>query len=183
MRYMGLWALVWGSLLQAAIDLKTTQNSVEFLAIGQPSALKIRGKLEKNKLSGSCALEKTVFSCTGKIPLDALDTGISLRNEHMKEKYLETGKFPESTLVVDPIPLTNTDSQNNFEQKGDFKGKLTLHGVTRSESGTYELRKKEGKLYTALSFEIELDPYGIEIPSYLGIKVSKKVEVKVEIQQ
>ncbi|MCB9254848.1 MAG: YceI family protein [Bdellovibrionaceae bacterium] len=183
MKYMGLFVASWSALAGAAIDLSKTKNQVEFLAVGQPSALKIRGKLEKDKLSGSCSLENKQLSCTGKIPLDSLDTGISLRNQHMKEKYLETAKYPESTLVVDPIELGISADNPNLEKKGDFKGKLTLHGVTREEKGQYEIKKEAGKLKANFNFEIELEPYKIDIPSYLGIKVSKKVEVKVEIAQ
>ncbi|MCB0406084.1 MAG: YceI family protein [Bdellovibrionales bacterium] len=185
MKYMGLFLLHWGAVTVAgaAINLSTTKNQVEFLAVGQPSAIKIRGKLEKDKLSGTCSLEKTTFACSGKIPLDSLDTGIKLRNEHLKEKYLETAKYPESTLVIDPIQLGEGADTPNLEKKGEFKGKLTLHGVTREEKGQYELKKEAGKLKANFEFEIELEPYKIEIPSYLGIKVSKKVEVKVEIQQ
>ena len=34
------------------------------------------------------------------VRLDTLDTGIALRNKHMKETYLETDKFPEARLEV-----------------------------------------------------------------------------------
>lgn len=176
-------ALIQAGLVFGMVDLKSTNNSVNFLAIGTPSALKIRGVLTGNKIEGSCSLVEATFQCLGKINLNALDTGIDLRNKHMKETYLETAKYPTSTLVVNPISLEGTNTSSNFERKGAFTGDLTLHGTTRAIKGEYELRRESGKINSKFVFDISLAPFGIEIPSYLGIRVSKNVIVTVDVQQ
>ena len=87
--------VIVGSMIVSSFATAATMNvsstKVEFLAIGKPSAIKIRGKGEKLEsklqLAGKTLTGQFVFDLT------SLNTGIDTRDEHMKEKYLETGKF------------------------------------------------------------------------------------------
>lgn len=104
-----------------------------------------------------------VLSCK----LDELETGIGLRDHHMKEKYLETGKHPTAELALAAGSLTGTEF--------DATGKLTLHGVTKPVT-VHVVRV--GQTFRA-TFGLDLPDYGVEIPSYLGITVAKHVDVTV----
>ena len=156
------------------IDL-SKHGRVSFLAVGSPSALKIRGELKevsgKSALAGKLTLDGTKLAGTAKCQLDGFDTGIGLRNEHMKTKYLETPKFPEAEVVLDPITLTE-----GATAPVPFTGKLTLHGTTKPFQGTLTAK---GKAFT-FEFPVVLADHGVDIPSYLGIKVTKDVTVTVE---
>lgn len=70
-------------------------GSVEFLAIGRPSAIKIRGKgtAPEGKVTLVSDKENRIARGTLVFDMTSLDTGMDTRNEHMKEKYLETGKY------------------------------------------------------------------------------------------
>ena len=153
----------------AATPIDASKTKVEFLAVGYPSALKIRGKA-KDGATGEAKLEGKQLAVTAKVKLDSLDTGIELRNRHMKEKYLETAKHPDATLVVPPTTL----------QPGEqpFKGTLTLHGVTKPVTGTLKYEPPQ----VQLAFPLTLSDFSIAIPSYLGIKVAEKVDVTAELK-
>lgn len=75
--------------LASASLARTGEASATFLAVG-PAGLEIEGKTS----------ELEVAEADGKIevavPLANLDTGIALRNKHMREKYLEVARFPPS---------------------------------------------------------------------------------------
>ena len=58
-----------------------------------------------------------------------VQTGIALRDRHMKEKYLEEGKFPKAQLHVERSRLTVPASGKQLNSEAD--GQLTLHGVTQ----------------------------------------------------
>src|SRR5438046_2728106 len=98
-----LLMLLVGTALAADWNLPVggKNGEVEFLATGRPSALKIRGKIKedaKDALTGKLQVTGANVTGTAKLALDMLDTGIDLRNKHMKEKYLETGKFPTAEV-------------------------------------------------------------------------------------
>lgn len=164
--------------LPKEIDL-AKHGKVTFLAVGSPSALKIRGELKENAgkraLEGKLSIEGNRLAGTAKCQLDGFDTGIGLRNQHMKEKYLETGKFPLAEVVLEPVTLPDAVATGGSATL-PFKGKLTLHGTTKPFTGTLTAK---GKDFT-FEFPVALAEHGVETPSYLGIKVTKEVTVTVE---
>jgi polyisoprenoid-binding protein YceI len=64
-----------------------------------------------------------------KVPLETLKTGISLRDEHMRDKYLETTKFPYATLTL------------GRGQNGKGSGKLKIRDIEKEVSGEYRLNQ------------------------------------------
>ena len=85
------------------------KGDVKFTAVGKPGFLKIRGESKGQFPKGSIKIEKD--SVTGEFDFDLknLDTGIELRNTHMKDKYLEVAKFPSAKLVLKDFPLKSTE--------------------------------------------------------------------------
>ena len=161
------------------LTLKAGSALVEFKAVGRPSLLKIPGKstqLEvKLEREDSGALKGSF-----EFPLDTLETGIGLRDSHMKEKYLETAKFPTAKLeITDASVPPAFFSQESGEQMITVKGSLTLHGVTKPVELQARL-VREGKGFTSESaFKLMLTDYGISIPKYLGIVIAEDVDVKI----
>ncbi len=184
-KFMGVlvgsaFALVSGLAFAAPIDLSKAESQVEFLAIGKPSVLKIRGKLsEPNSVSGTFQMEKGQLSGSATLPLEKLDTGISLRNEHMKEKYLQVKQFPNAVLTL--APVTVGEGKKSYD--GEFKGKLSLHGVEKDVTGKAKIEESTGKWSGSLSFTVALSDFSIDIPSYMGITVSKTVDVEAKFKQ
>ena len=113
------------------------------------------------------------------VDLRTLDTGIGLRNEHLREKYLEVNKgtgFDTATLSA--IDLTGL-SPVAPEGKGSFTGSLTVHGVTKPVTGFVDVRPAGGGRRVKASFRLDLTDYGIAKPRYLGIGVTNTVQVEV----
>lgn len=161
----------------AAIEMKSvpSQGSVQFEAIGKPSMMRIKGQAAGP--SGTLTLADSKVQGEMNFALDTLDTGIDLRNEHMKEKYLEVKKYPQAKLVIKDLSLPSSwNPQNAKLQDHPFKGLLHLHGV----EGTLSISEK---LKTEARFEIKISDFKIDIPSYLGIKVADVVKVQVLINE
>lgn len=173
------------SALQAfgSIDMSKATSKVDFLAVGNPGLLKVRGKLaEEKNVSGNLEFKDKKVTGTLSVKLDGFDTGINLRNQHMKEKYLETAKFPEAKLTLKPISIEDKGSAD-FEWTGPFEGTLSLHGVDKPVSGKSTLKKNKEKWVGDFSFGFELTDFAIAVPSYLGITISKTVQVEASFQQ
>lgn len=166
------------SILLSSTAFAAIDSSVKFLAVGNPSAIRIQG------VSKDLEVEKTEWkdgklNGTYHVAMDALETGISLRDHHMKEKYLETGKFPKADLsIVDCAPK---------EGQTTCDGSLTLHGVTKKipmkVTWTKLSEDKGAKTWKAdTEFALKLSDYGIAIPKFANITVAEDVQVQVENQ-
>jgi polyisoprenoid-binding protein YceI len=162
----------------AAVSLEPAGGMVEVVAIGKPSFLKINGKGEAPK--GKIRVNGKKLSGKLDFNLNTLDTGIGLRNHHMKEKYLEVGKHPQASLEIPEQDLpAEFDPEHPEMREGEFKGRLTLHGVTKAVMGTFAVSEDSD---VAANFKIKLSDYAIDIPKYAGITIADEVDVNVKIE-
>jgi polyisoprenoid-binding protein YceI len=171
---------------QAAVSISVDPSSseAEFLAIGKPSAIKIKGTHAKPE--GKITLTND-GKATGQIRLnlDDFDSGIEMRDHHMKEKYLETGKADNKMAV---LTITSVDLPKDFWKaphplNTSFAGKLKLHGKEKDVTGQMNLSSVTSSIAQGeAKFSLELPDYGIEVPSYSGITVAQKVDVDVNFK-
>jgi len=133
-------------------------------------------------LSGTLTLDasKPVL-LKGEISVDlaTIDTGIGLRNQHLREKYLEIARgrgFDQA--VLSEIRLAQADGEG-FQGETGFAGKLLLHGVSREVAGTAKIQRQGPEARVEASFPLTLTDFGIEPPEYLGVGVANKLLVKV----
>jgi polyisoprenoid-binding protein YceI len=133
-------------------------------------------------ISGSITVGATgspAFDGSLAVDLRTLDTGIGLRNEHLRDTYLEVTKQPGyDTATLSAIDLKGL-KPDTPEGKGSFTGSLTLHGVTKTVAGAVEVRPTGEDLRVKASFPVNLLDYSIRRPRYLGIGVKDTVEVEV----
>lgn len=143
-------------------------EEVGFIAVG-PAGFKINGKTA----SISVAEEGDFYVLS--VPMDTVKTGIDLRDRHMREKYVETQKFPNAELKVSKASLKEGDGQN---AKGLFK----VHGVEKEVAVNYSVSKNAEALLVKGTFNLNLKEHGIEVPNYLGVTVKPEVVVRATFQ-
>ena len=102
------------------------------------------------------------------VKLDELETGLDVRNKHMKEKYLETAKYPLARFKLDPLRIGDTH----------FSGQLQLHGKHNKVSG--KVIKSSAKNLT-VEFDLDVTEFGIKVPDYKGITLAKRIKLTVVI--
>lgn len=161
------------------VDFERATGSSDFRAVGRPSALKIVGKgtAPKGELEWNGKVVKGVL----RQELKSLETGISLRDKHMKEKYLEVEKYPEAKLTITEVKVPENAAQgSDFVAEGvPFQGKLQLHGVEKPVNGTARLEKKGQSLKVAADLPLKITDYGIAVPSFAGITVADEVTLNI----
>lgn len=185
------WRLVGVAVLAAALlsprtslpgekrawNLESATGKTVFRAVGRPSLLRVKGTAHAPK--GRAFLEKDSLSGIFVIELKDFDTGISLRNTHMREKYLEVSKFPQAILEIRDLLLP---------EKGEvvFVGTLTLHGVTKPVRGKAQIERRTENgaafLRAEATLELKISDFGIQTPSYAGITVADVVTIDVECE-
>jgi polyisoprenoid-binding protein YceI len=162
------------SLVANASAIKLKDSRLEFIAVGKPAMIKIVG--ESNDLAGSIdESEKDGLSGNLILNVKSLKTGINMRDEHMKEKYLEVEKYPTATLKVQGVPVIASGK----DLKKTISLPLSLHGVEQNVDVSLDMKNTSGIYSGSAEFTIKLSDFSIKIPTYLGIKVADKVEVKV----
>ena len=135
-------------------------------------------------LSGTLALEGSKPArLAGEVSMDlaTIDTGISLRNQHLRENYLEVAKGEGfNRAVLSDIQLSEVAGEA-FDGTTPFTGTLLLHGVKRPVTGTVEIhREGEGRRVRA-EFPLVLTDFAVSPPEYLGVGVGSRLLVKVSL--
>lgn len=181
MRFIAaVFGLIFCSNMAWSFPLEATSGRTEFLAIGRPAAIKIQG--HGPGPTGDLVLVKAaaeyILRGEARLDLDLLETGIGMRDRHMKEKYLETGKFKEAVLKLNDVHVP----AELLRSGGEFKtnGQLSLHGTERPIDVSIRFTKEGEKIKALSAFKLKLSDYTIEIPKFSGITVADEVEVKTE---
>jgi len=113
------------------------------------------------------------------VDLRGIDTGIALRNDHLREKYLEVDKgagYDQAVLSDVVLQGLTADAPAG---KGSFTGSLMLHGVKKTVTGPVEVRQAGTGWRVRASFPLNLPDYNIDKPRYLGVGVKDTVQVSV----
>lgn len=118
-----------------------------------------------------------------KVDLASLDTGIKKRNAHMRDRHLETAKFPEAVFVAtELLSPSATSVPVGGGAAFDLLGEFTLHGVTRTITVPVEIvRPAAGLLRVNAEFPVKLADYEISRPKFLVLKLNEVQQVKVEL--
>lgn len=148
------------------------RGEVVFLAKGKPALIKIEGK--GAGVSGEVIESETGISGEIHFDLSSLGTGIELRDQHMKEKYLEVEKFPKATLVLRELKVPETSE--TFK----FNGEMEIKGVKKPVHGEAVVKRNGSLVQVDAEFPIQISDYPIGVPSYLGVTVAETVKVNIK---
>lgn len=122
-----------------------------------------------------------VFGGDLSVALATLDTGIDLRNEHLRRTYLQVDRGPGfDQAVLSAISLGGVDPRG-VQGKTRFTGTLLLHGTSRPVAGEATVRRDGNAVRVEASFPVSVSEFGIEKPRYLGVGVTDQVTVKVSL--
>lgn len=156
---------------QAALTTVAGDNSAQFSASG-PGGLSIVGKSTQ-----TVAVVEQGGNVRVSVKLESLDTGMALRNRHMREKYLETGKYPYAELTVPRASLKIPAP--GAKASGEATGSIIIHGKAAPVKFTYEAVNEGGVFKVVGKAPIDLRNHDITIPNYLGVTVKPNVDVEV----
>ncbi len=125
------------------------------------------------------------------VDLAKIDTGIALRNEHMRDKFLQTSKYPKAVFDL----TTYTSSADHLKETEtatiNAKGNLSLHGKTVVRDIPVKVTyfdKCKGELTNGKScqvlevkttFKVPFKDFAIERPEIVFQKLADTVVVTV----
>lgn len=128
-----------------------------------------------DNLTGLIDLEKNLIDFY--LDLNTIDTGIRLRNRHMRESYLETDKFPFAEFTGSLTSVVDLESDE--EQQVLAEGVFQIHGVEREirVEGTLQ-RTEEGLLLNA-GWTVLLADHNIRRPRVVFYELAEEQVVTI----
>ena len=126
------------------------------------------------------------------VDLKSLDTGMSLRNKHMRENHLHTDKYPHTRFdlksLSGQVPALKAGTPVRLSAQGDF----VLHGVSKSRSVPVDVtwypdgsktpaKRKGAVLHVVCRFDVGLADHKIPRPEFLFMKVAEQMQVTVDL--
>ncbi len=141
-----------------------------------------------NSLEGEIDIDPAALgdsaSVRFEVDLATLDTGLKMRNTHMRENHLETAKFPKA--VFDGAALRGRSAralEAGRAESLDVEGTFTLHGVSRririAVEIVYHPAPAPARIEFSTTFPVALGDYAIARPQFLFLKLADVQTVKV----
>jgi polyisoprenoid-binding protein YceI len=178
-RRLSLWIVAISATLftlsavSRAAFTSASDTHVTFDAAG-PAGFKIQGTtpdLTVSESGGNVVITVTLANLT---------TGISLRDHHMRDKYLEVARFPTTVLTVARSALKLPGAGGEVD--ADVPATLTLHGQTKPITVHYSTKADASSFTTQGKFHVNMNDYGITVPSYLGVTVKPDIDVSASFR-
>lgn len=127
------------------------------------------------------------------VDLASLKTGIELRDQHMREQYMETDKYPKAVFNLDRI--IKASEKKLTDQKPviiSAEGTFELHGVKRKqqvkvkvtffkEDETTKTRLPGDLLRIEATISFKLSDYNIKRPQFVLLKLDENIGVDLNV--
>lgn len=110
------------------------------------------------------------------VDLRTLDTGIGLRNRHMRENYLETDKFPMAKYkgrIVKAVPQGQSVNVT-------VEGRMFIHGVTQPLTVQGRMFPETNGYRVQAATAVKLTDYNIPIPKLMFMKISEDIRLTLD---
>jgi polyisoprenoid-binding protein YceI len=167
-----LFILAFPAKVQSQV-FKTEKGKVEFLS--KAALNEFTGK--SSDLNGLVDLDKNLLDFF--IDLNTLNTGIGLRDRHMRENYLETKKYPYAEFTGKISPLINLSKGES--RSVTAKGKFKIHGVEREIDVPGKLSAiSDTELQLEAEFKVLLSDYKIDIPKVVFYELADEQVVTIK---
>lgn len=179
LRYLLLSLILYISSFAAEYHVnREADNQVRF--ISKTSVLDFDGVTDQ--IDGYVSWEKANIMNNNKfyleVPLATLDTGIGLRNRHMRRHSLETDKYPFAKYEgnISAADTVNADTLNLV-----LNGTFSIHGFQNKHKVNVNAIAVNDGYVTRAEFQIKLTDYNIKIPDIMIMKVEEIIDVEVRI--
>ncbi len=131
--------------------------------------------LDGPRLEEGSAIERTQLYL--EVDLASLDTGLGLRNRHMRDNYLEVEEFPYAfyDAAIERIEPVGGDSF-----RVTARGVLTIHGVERERDLSCDVSERGEGYRAECTFTLLLSDFDIEIPNLMFLKLANEVLLELD---
>jgi len=111
------------------------------------------------------------------VDLNSLDTGIGLRNRHMRENYLETDKYPRTYFKG---KITDSRQVDDSSHVVTADGSIFIHGVEQPLKVEGKMIKIDSGFRIQTNFIVKLTDFKVEVPSIMFYKIDENMDMHLD---
>lgn len=130
-------------------------------------------------LSGTVDLDVStgkLGSATVSVSAASFETGVSLRDRHMRDKYLEAKKHPSIRFEVGPIPVATTPGTTV-----PVKGTFIIKGKKKEMTVQAKVEAGPPQIVVSAKFPLTITDFGIEKPGFAVVEMDPTIEVTLKL--
>jgi polyisoprenoid-binding protein YceI len=116
------------------------------------------------------------------VAAEAMVTGSNRRDRTMREKVLETGKFPEIVFETTSVEADLGKLQPGQNFSAQVAGELTAHGKALAVQLPVDVSVFADQVVLAGSFPLHWKQYGMNDPSFGVVKVKEPMTVSFRLR-
>ncbi len=131
--------------------------------------------LNESRLEAGLATEGTQLYL--EVDLASLDTGLGLRNRHMRNNYLEVQDFPYAFFDA-TIERVEATAAGLFRVTA--QGMLNIHGVEREVDVPCDVSERGEGYGIRCTFILLLSDFDIKIPKLMFLKLANEVRLELD---
>ena len=128
---------------------------------------------------GSLTLDTGTGDASGEIVVDVASggSGGGARDKRMHKEVLESARYPEAVFIPDRVI---GELARSGESQLDIHGAFQIHGASHEMTLHFRAEVTAGSVVTSTGFVIPYVEWGMKRPNNFLLKVSDKVDMKVE---
>lgn len=111
------------------------------------------------------------------VDLASLDTGLGLRNRHMRNNYLEVREFP---YAIFEAVIERVESASDAGFRVTAQGVVEIHGVRREMRIPCDLSTRGEGYRVRCAFNVLLSDFDIEIPRIMFLKLADEIRIELD---
>jgi polyisoprenoid-binding protein YceI len=117
------------------------------------------------------------------VDLTRLETGIGIRDQHMRDNHLHTDKYPTAVFRGSSLQDISAPALvEGAELQMVLVGQLTLHGISRERRIPVTVRMlSSDAMQVEATFRVSLADHDIPRPRFLLLKLADSQEVEVRL--
>lgn len=158
-----------------AQDKMTTRTGQIFFEASVPSFEEVTATNDRV----SCVLNTKTGEISSFALLKEFRFKLALMEEHFNKNYVESDDYPKSTFNG-LIQGFNCNIIGSSRKEFKMNGILEIHGKSKEIATTVFILKVDGGFEIISDFKINLDDFGIMIPSIVSTKVSKTIVIRAD---
>ena len=138
-------------------------------------------RLRQGEARGDIDRLQAVASVSLVINTSSYDSDLGLRDQDVKEHYLEAQQYP--MIRFDSTGIQKIERPQSPEDLWQItvRGRLELHGVQREVIVPVRLLYETNKITAQGNFRLALEDFNIRVPALLFLKAGNEVDVEFRI--
>jgi len=134
-------------------------------------------------VTGYVSLPDGASPAKGEVHVDlaSLDTGLSLRNKHMRENHLETDKYPEAVFQLESLTIPSGSLSQGVRTAVEARGTLQMHGQSKQVAPVTWLTLSGDDLTIEADFTVSLADFNITRPEFLIMKLADEQKISAKL--